>query len=233
MSQDSISSELERELLESQTTHQELLYYSREATTLIIPEEMEQAQTSEFWTYEEKNTLQENRRYFEKMIEVVGKAEREGPQKLPKQPKKSLLHLFKEKEGKKKSRKEMTDIELHNYLVANRADVETAISREAFSENHLFSEIYDENEIVRRLQKSVKNVKKQDAQTMMFYIQFGIFLNLCKDWFDEKRKSGIIVQTWAQWLKEKCDYSEDHARKLVLSQRYFKDINSFSLWGFP
>ena len=132
MSQDSISSELERELLESQTTHQELLYYSREATTLIIPEEMEQTQTSEFWIYEEKNTLQENRRYFEKMIEVVGKAEREGPQKLPKQPKKSLLHLFKEKEGKKKSRKEMTDIELHSNLCTGLKKSQTECKTSSF-----------------------------------------------------------------------------------------------------
>ena len=36
MSQDSISSQLERELLESQSVHQELLLYSQQST-LILP----------------------------------------------------------------------------------------------------------------------------------------------------------------------------------------------------
>ena len=210
-------------VLESQIPFQKLykLNYSQELEDMEPAATFEQAQElplppstpSEMWTEEERNTLQENRRYFVKMIEVVDKAEREGPQKLPKQPKKSLLHLFKEKEGKRESVKEMTHLELHTYLLANLADVGSTISRETFS-GELFSQTCDEGEIVKRLQKGVKNVKKQDAQTMMIYIQFGNFLNLCKNWFDEERKKGRISQTWAQWLKEKCDYSEVHARKL-------------------
>lgn len=177
--------------------------------------DMEQSTSTptELWTEEERAILQENIMYFEKMKEVACKATREGPQKLPKRPNTSLQRLFKEKEGKKKRRNEVKERELHNYLRANQVDIQTSISREAFSED-LFSGTSDEKEIVNRLQKGVRNLKRQNAQTMMIYIQFGHFLNLCFDWFGGERKAGRIKTTWAKWLKEKCGYSDDHARKL-------------------
>ena len=238
------SQELAQEITESQVANQKLLDFSQQPTTLILPEDrnmaFQQAQDlplppttpSELWTGEEKIVLRDNRAYYQKMIELVDKAEKEGPQKLPKQPKKSLLHLFKEKEGKKKSRKEMTDKELHDYLVANQADVNSRISREFFSEN-LFLKTCNEEEILISLQKGVKNVKKQDAQTMMIYIQFGHFLNLCKKWFDKEREEGRIVQNWAQWLKEKCDYSDDHARKLRALAKVLYGYPQFFTVGLP
>jgi len=181
--------------------------------------------SSQVWTEEEIEILTENKRYFEEMVTIINKAEREGPQKLPKQPKRKLQKLFSEKLGKKKARKELsTPQELHDYLKANLADLDAAISRETFSES-LFTSTTDETEIVKRLQKGVRNLKRQDAQTLMIYIQFGNFLNLCKTWQEQKKKEGSMTQTWTVWLKEKTGYSDDHARKL-------RSVAS-TLFGYP
>eukprot|EP00745_Piridium_sociabile_P000686 TRINITY_DN1041_c0_g1_i17.p1 TRINITY_DN1041_c0_g1~~TRINITY_DN1041_c0_g1_i17.p1 ORF type:complete len:233 (-),score=37.72 TRINITY_DN1041_c0_g1_i17:418-1116(-) len=228
MSQDSISSELEREILESQAAHQKLLDYSQQPTPLILPdmdqastfqqacnvplpaptpEDMDQDSTTpeetEIWTEEEKEILLDNRKYFEEMISVVDQAAKHGPQKLPKKPKRKLEQLFKEKEGKKKSRKNFTTHqELHDYLVANQADVGTTISRETFTDD-LFTKTSDEKEIVDRLQKGVRNLKRQDAQTIMIYIQFGNFLNLCKTWHDGEKKDGRMKKNLVSMAQRK------------------------------
>ena len=124
------------------------------------------------------------------MIVIINKAEREGPQKLLKKPKRKLEQLLNEKSGKKKARKEITTPqELHQYLKDNFADIDKQITREMFSEM-LFSAngSSDENEIINRLQKGFRNLKRQDAQTLMIYIQFGNFLNLCKSWQEQEKK---------------------------------------------
>eukprot|EP00745_Piridium_sociabile_P000684 TRINITY_DN1041_c0_g1_i15.p1 TRINITY_DN1041_c0_g1~~TRINITY_DN1041_c0_g1_i15.p1 ORF type:complete len:217 (-),score=30.90 TRINITY_DN1041_c0_g1_i15:256-906(-) len=187
-------------------------------TPLILPN-MDQASTSgqacnvpllaptpketEIWTEEEKEILLDNRKYFEEMISVVDQAAKHGPQKLPKKPKRKLEQLFKEKEGKKKSRKNFTTHqELHDYLVANQADVGTTISRETFTDD-LFTKTSDEKEIVDRLQKGVRNLKRQDAQTIMIYIQFGNFLNLCKTWHDGEKKDGRMKKNLVSMAQRK------------------------------
>ena len=193
-------------------------------TPLPPPPTMQQ-----FWTSEEINILHEHKLYFEKMIVIIDKAEREGPQKLPKKPKRKLEQLFSEKSGKKKARKLLsTPLDLHVYLQNNIADTNTAISRESFADA-IFSSSTSEVEIVKRLQKGMRNLKRQDAQTFMIYIQFGNFLNLCKAWQEE----GRINQTWATWLKEKTGYSNDHARKLHVVSNVLFGYNHFYKVALP
>eukprot|EP00745_Piridium_sociabile_P000696 TRINITY_DN1041_c0_g1_i7.p1 TRINITY_DN1041_c0_g1~~TRINITY_DN1041_c0_g1_i7.p1 ORF type:complete len:184 (-),score=30.32 TRINITY_DN1041_c0_g1_i7:445-996(-) len=157
---------------------------------------------TEIWTEEEKEILLDNRKYFEEMISVVDQAAKHGPQKLPKKPKRKLEQLFKEKEGKTKIRKKLTTRELHDYLKANRADVGSFITREAFTDD-LFTKTSDEKEIVDRLQKGVRNLKRQDAQTIMIYIQFGNFLNLCKTWHDGEKKDGRMKKNLVSMAQRK------------------------------
>ncbi|GFN91299.1 hypothetical protein PoB_001780500 [Plakobranchus ocellatus] len=155
--------------------------------------------------------------------------------KFPKPPKRKLQDFFKEKSGKKKARKEITTpAELHQYLIDNFADVSSAISREMFSEK-LFSVTgpSDENEIINRLQKGFRNLKRQDAQTLMIYIQFGNFLNLCKAWQEKEKEEGRMNQTWAAWLKEKTGYSDDHARKLRATAKILFGYKKFFHVGLP
>ena len=112
----------------------------------------------QFWTSEEISILHQHKLYFEKMIVIINKVEREGPQKLPKKPKRKLEQLFSEKSGKKKARKEITTpAELHQYLIGNFADVGTKISREAFVLHHSTS--YDE--MISQLNRGVRNIRRQ------------------------------------------------------------------------
>lgn len=171
--------------------------------------------------------------WTEEMIDVIDKAEREGPQKLPKKPKRKLEQLFNEKNGKKKAKKEITTPqELHQYLQDSFADIKTQISREAFSDD-IFSVTSDETVIVNRLQKGFRNIQRQDAQSLMIYIQFGNFLNLCKAWQETEKKAGRMNKTWAAWLKEKTGYSDDHARKLRAVANVLFGYTQFYRVGLP
>ena len=130
---------------------------------------------------------------------------------------------------KKKVRKEEMDPhQLHKYLCENLADIEHLISRET-----LFSKTSSEQEIVDRLQKGVRNLKRQDSQTLMIYIQFGNFLNLAKSWVEGEKKEGKINQSWAVWLKEKTGYSDDHARKLRCLASALYGYPQFFYVGLP
>ena len=98
-----ISSSLNSEMEESFTAHD----------NLIIPNNMNQVPSTANqqvfrWTEEEKKTLQEYKIYYCEMLKTISAAETEGPQKLPKKPKRKLEQLLKEKSGKKKARKEIT-----------------------------------------------------------------------------------------------------------------------------
>ena len=166
------------------------------------------------------------------MILVLEKASKEGVQKLPRKPKRKVEDLFKEKEGKKR-RVELTNPkDLHEYLLENIADIDTALSREAFNDN-LFVEAADENEIVARLQRGIRNLKRNNAQTLMFYVQFGKYLILCKEWQESKRKEGILKETWPQWLKEKTGYSDVHVRRLRALAKVLAPFPMFYVVGLP
>lgn len=260
MFQDSISSEVEGELLgspssqelaqeirEANAAHQKLLDYSSQDTPLILPT-MDSTPTtsqqaheiplppttpSELWTAEELATLHENRKYFEEMIKIVNKAEKEGVQKLPVKPKRKLEQLFKEKTGVKKSRKDLTTPkDLHEYLKSYESDIEKEISREAFSTD-LFNATTDEGDVIERLKRGVRNLKRQDAQSLFICIQFGNFLILCKNWHEQHRKQGTIKKTWAVWLKEQTGYSDVHARKLRILAGTIYGYPKFCAVGLP
>ena len=263
MSQGSVSSqELLREIDECTRAHDKLLEFSKQ-DNLILPENMNPQQQfaqgisnpnpafeqavntplplspaietrTDSWTNEEKITLEEHYNYHKKMISFLEFVRTTGSvSKVPKPPKRKLKDLFKEKSGKKKARKLLsTPLDLHVYLQNNIADTNTAISRESFADE-IFSLSTSEVEIVNRLQKGMRNLKRQDAQTLMIYIQFGNFLNLCKAWQEGQKKAGMINQTWATWLKEKTGYSDDHARKLRVVSNVLFGYNQFYKVALP
>ncbi|KAK3804450.1 hypothetical protein RRG08_042209 [Elysia crispata] len=68
--------------------------------------------------------------------------------------------------------------------------------------------------MILQLNRGVRNIRKQEAQTLMFYITFGDFLEKCKRWFEDQKKQQLIEGTWAKWLEQQTGYSDIHARKL-------------------
>lgn len=181
---------------------------------------------SQQWNNDQKQLINEYKIYYQKMESLVNQIDSNGPTgkmpKLPKKPKQRLSDIY----GPKKVNKEkMTPLELHQYLSDNIADIQHAVSRETFGSDYLFFGNETEENIVEKLNKGIRNLKRQDAQTLLIYITFGHYLNLAKNWMEGERKEGRITQSWAAWLKEKTGYSDDHARKL----RALANV----LYGYP
>ncbi|CAG2200567.1 unnamed protein product [Mytilus edulis] len=115
----------------------------------------------------------------------------------------------------------------------NIADVNRTISRETFTDVYLLFDNESETNIVEKLNKGIRNLKRQDAQTLLIHINFGQFLNLAKAWLENERKEGRIQQSWSVWLKEKTGYSDDHARKLRALAKVLHGYQQFFYVGLP
>ena len=147
-----------------------------------------QQQQQQHWTPLQTKLIEEYRLFYKKMGMLVDDIQLNGPTgklpKMSKRPKQRLNDIYAQKKVRKE---EMDTHQLHKYLCENIADTDHLILRETFSEE-LFSKASSEQEIVDRLQKGVRNLKRQDSQTLMIYIQFGNFLNLAKSWVEEEKK---------------------------------------------
>ena len=73
---------------------------------------------------------------------------------------------------------------MNGYLIDNFAEVSSAISREAF----VLHDSTSYEEMILPLNRAVRNIRRQEAQTLMFYITFGDFLEKCKGWFEDPKK---------------------------------------------
>ena len=210
MSQGSDSSqEILREIDECIEVNNKLLEFSERKETLIRPDNMEPQQefahAQQFWTLEESNILNEHFDFYQQMIQVIKIAQISGPQKLPKRPKRKLEDLFKEKSSKvKKARKEMTPEGLHNYLQQHIQDMSKTISREAF----LFKvgEDVSIDQAIGQLKNVYKHLCRQNAQSMYFNCDFGIFLNEVYKWFQKQKIQGLINYIMASLV----EYSYQH-----------------------
>lgn len=186
------------------------------------------------WTSTQKELINEYRMFYQNMGLLINKIESNGPTgkmpKLPKKPKQRLRDVY----GLKKvNKEEMTPQELHKYLSDNIADISHTIVRERFSCTYLLSGNESEENIVDKLNTGLRNLKRQDAQTLFIYINFGNFLNLTKIWMEKERKAGRINQSWSSWLKEKTGYSDDHARKLRALAKVLYGYDQFFHVGLP
>ncbi|GFO20000.1 hypothetical protein PoB_004650500 [Plakobranchus ocellatus] len=132
MSQESVSSETsDSELLaESKVDPSRATKYYK--TVFIDSQEMASTSSAALWTVKEKRCLQEHKTYFRQMIDIVTTAEAEGPQKLPKPPKRKLQDLFADKLGKKKKEDKMTPTEFHNYLQKHIQDMTKSYFEKGF-----------------------------------------------------------------------------------------------------
>ncbi|VDI36463.1 Hypothetical predicted protein [Mytilus galloprovincialis] len=204
--------------------------------TLILPsnqcEREADMESEQQWTDTQKQFINDYKIYYHNMGLLVNEIDLNGPTgkmpKLPKKPKHRLSDVYG-----KVNKKKMTPQELHQYLADNIADVNRTISREIFTDVYLLVGNESETIIVEKLNKGIRNLKRQDAQTLLIHINFGHYLNLAKAWLENKRKEGRIQQSWATWLKEKTGYSDDHARKLRALAKVLHGYQQFFYVGLP
>ena len=179
------------------------------------------------WTEQEKTVIDEHILYHKKIQLELENMKKQGCKgKLPKMPSKpsdKLVDLFS---SSKKARKQSPE-DLHNFLKSQIIDTNITISREAFN----FRTPQNEHEIIEQLNRGVRNMKRQDAQTIMFSVQFGQYLQQCKDWLEKERSEGRINITWSKWLEQKADYSDAHARKLRILSSILIDYPQFYKLG--
>jgi len=172
------------------------------------------------WTEQEKTIIDEHILYHKKIQLELESMKKEGCKgKLPKLPLKPTVRLESLFSSKRKEKQ--TPEELHNFLQSQLTDANFVIAREVF----LFAEPQSEQQLIEQLTRGVRNMRRQDAQTIMFTVQFGNYLQKCKDWVEKERREGRINITWSKWLEQKAGYSDAHARKLR--------ILSTILYGFP
>ena len=161
------------------------------------------------WSNDELKILEEIQVYHARMIVAIADAKSKGPVELPIKPKRNLEDLFKEKQGKnKKTKKEMTCSELHNYLQTQLVDVPLGVSRNCF----IFS-----NQTLEEMEEKLKGyhfVERQYGKSLSFYLQYGNLLNVTFDLFQAKKINGKTKDKWGDWLKNNIGISDSFARKM-------------------
>ena len=83
------------------------------------------------------------------------------------------------------------------------------------------------------LKRATRQIKRCEAQMLLFYIKFGTFLELVKAWHEDVYNKKEINETWRDWLKRNADYSDRYARRLRNLSRTLKDYPQFDLIGLP
>ena len=141
------------------------------------------------WTNEEKKCLDEIQEYHARMLETIARVRRQGPIKtLPKQPKRKLLELFKEREGTKKMKTKMTSSELNVYLQKHLVDVHLEANRVFFIDLENIHKSNDLSDGERLLKKGYQYIGRQNAESFLFYLQFGKLLNTIFPVFQNAKK---------------------------------------------
>ena len=161
------------------------------------------------WTNDEIICLTENEIYYAKMLEVVAQAKITGPQKLPKPPKRKLDRLFKEKTKGKKAKLERSSADLHEYLRKNLVDINQKPNRKFFAE---LETSFDK--LKEQLIYGYKQIQRQNAQTLLFYLQYGKMLITAMNVFKQQKNAGEYEKTWKIFLSERVGISLSYAGKL-------------------
>ena len=162
------------------------------------------------WSNDELKMLEEIQVYHARMVVAIADAKGKGPVELPIKPKRKLEDLFEEKQGKnKKIKKEMTCSELHNYLQTQLFDVPLGVNSNFFIfSNQTFEEMKE------KLVKGYHFVKKQCAQSVPFYLQYGKLLNEMFCLFQAEKKNGKVKDKWDEWLRSNIGIGASFARKI-------------------
>ena len=163
------------------------------------------------WTDEQKATILEHQAFHMNMTTFLNKVVMEGPTKtFPRKPKSNLKQVIMTK--KTKGVQKRSHEQLHAYLVENFIETKKTIDRDVF----LFTleDITTEEQALEKLKDGFKHLKRQNAQTLFFFIQYGMLLNAVYKKIFELRIQGIITITWGKWLLENIGIHPSYARRL-------------------
>ena len=163
------------------------------------------------WSSDELETINESQEYYARMLEAVAIAKVKGPVELPRKPKRKLEDLFNEKQGKtnKRSKEKMTCSELHRYLQSQLVDVSMCANRDFLT----FSDLTFEK-IKEKLLDGYQNIKRQNAQSFPFYLQYGKLLNKAFYTFQDEKKNRKMKDRWEDWLEHNVGIGASFARKI-------------------
>lgn len=163
------------------------------------------------WTDEQYATILEHQAFHTNMTTFLNKVVMEGPTKtFPRKPKSNLKQVIMTK--KTKGVQKRSHEQLHEYLVENFIETKKTIDRDVF----LFKleDITTEEQALEKLKDGFKHLKRQNAQTLFFFIQYGMLLNAVYKKIFELRIQGIITITWGKWLLENIGIHPSYARRL-------------------
>lgn len=224
--------ELEQEISESRAVHQNLLDYSEQAESLILPEDMDQQSE---WSRDQLSILDENLSYYTTCADIIkriragGPAESEKLPKFPPLPKRKLSSLYGDQA---KKRKMMTPVELHQYLMTKEIDVSKTARKEVF----IFSasDITTPNVAIDKLKDGYRQIQRQEATSMYFNLQYGYLLDVTFECYMREKESGLQVLKWDDWLKQNIGISSSYSRKLREISRLLRPyMLRFSTVGIP
>ena len=173
---------------------------------------IQSSSTSFQWTDEQLKSLDENQEYHAKMLETIAIVRKQGPiKKVPKQPKRKLSDLFKEIEGTKKPKTQMTSSELNEYLKKHLVDIQL-VSKRSFFIN--MEQTTNKTNMIKHLRKGYQYIGRQNAETLMFFLQFGKLLITVFSFFQEEKKEGKLQGSWDDWLRDNVGISASFSREL-------------------
>ncbi|CAG2245242.1 unnamed protein product [Mytilus edulis] len=185
------------------------------------------------WSTEQSVIITEHSNYYEQMTLVVKQIMESGPDapkpSLPKRPKSKLDSLFTHA----KRKKTFDPKELHDYLRFRCVD-QCGINKQFIVEDmwNISGEITQE-QFLEVLKRATRQIKRCEAQMLLFYIKFGTFLEQVKAWHENEYNKKTIQESWPVWLKTNAGYSDRHARRLRNLSMVLKDYPLFGLVGLP
>ena len=181
--------------------------------------------SSQFWTEDERNVLIENFHYHELITKFIPALLKNGPEMMSIRPKapKSLDSLI----DKSKHSKDLTGIELHDYLVKNLCDT-SSVSCKRVEDCNSFANL---DSILPNLKSGYSILKKQNSVSLSTSIDYGNWLNIAFELHKVEKKSGKVKQFWKDWLYENIGITERYARQLREISQLFKYHSKFRNLG--
>ena len=185
------------------------------------------------WSTEQSAIITEHLDYHEQMTIVMKQIKESGPNTLkptfPKRPKSKMDSLF----AQSKKIKTFDPKELHDYLRSKCVD-QCEIDKQFVVEDiWKITDVLQPQQLLEILKRTTRQIKRCEAQMLLFYIKFGAFLEHVKDWHNKQYTNNVIKESWSKWLKINADYSDRQARRLRNLSRTLKDYPMFGLVGLP
>ena len=105
----------------------------------------------------------------------------------------------------------MTSSELNEYLNKHLVDIRLGSNRSFFVN---LDKTLNESNMEEYLKKDYQYIERQNAETLLFHLQFGRLLNTKFSILQNAKKEGKIQGNWDDWIRDKAGICTSFARKL-------------------